>query len=421
MKYSKSLLFISTILLFTAFILINGCSKGFHSSKVDINTDHSIRVVAFDEQGKEDVNLTKLIEINQIKKDFSQIVYSVSINGLNNASTSYLEVRYNPSELSPTDVSFGSLMQSSNRGVLTCAPLNHSGVVPVAQVLIGKGQGISGSGELAKITFSNTPFQRTTSTYKQKDKVVQNITYTASTNTLEWDCFYRSDANTNLKVDFADFGVVGLNYNKDVSTDITISPSDCNNNGKVDFADFGSIGLAYGDTISLWMFWFSETSPVDYTVAKVDGKDIGNPDLTVTNNAYGFKHFSISTFNLQVDLAIHKYALIAPADSILSYYTFGEEVSLSGGGGAMNIPTNVQASDAAYNDKIVITWDKVYGATGYVIYRDTEEYALTIVADVNYYEDFSVPDTNIHTYWVKATNGVLTSEKSATDTGQRLP
>jgi outer membrane protein assembly factor BamB len=69
-------------------------------------------------------------------------------------------------------------------------------------------------------------------------------------------------------------------------------------------------------------------------------------------------------------------------------------------------PTNVQATDGRYENKIVLTWTKAEAATGYKIYRDgqTEAELIATVADVDTREDSSISDYDVHTYWLRSTN-----------------
>jgi hypothetical protein len=110
-------------------------------------------------------------------------------------------------------------------------------------------------------------------------------------------------------------------------------------------------------------------------------------------------------------------------------------------------PTNVQASDGAYTDKVVITWTQSTGATGYQVYRDgtalgwlgvvasyddTGAGAPTItpgssVASDGAYTDkvalslsgTSVSNGTTHTYKVRARNATGESADSGTNTGYR--
>lgn len=110
-------------------------------------------------------------------------------------------------------------------------------------------------------------------------------------------------------------------------------------------------------------------------------------------------------------------------------------------------PTNVAATDGVHTDKVVVTWTKSTGATGYKVYEGDN--LLDTLGDVNTYDDTAAPaptitpgsslatdgDSGLHvslslsgtstsngasrTYKVKALNGSGDSGDSNTDTGYR--
>lgn len=125
-------------------------------------------------------------------------------------------------------------------------------------------------------------------------------------------------------------------------------------------------------------------------------------------------------------------------------YSYGAEVNFLTKPAA---PTNCQATDGDHTDKVVITWIKSTGATGYQVYRD--DAPLGWLGDVNTYDDngadaptitpgtadasdglFSThvelnlagesgnPGT-VHTYKVRAKNATGESVDSGTNTGYR--
>lgn len=65
-------------------------------------------------------------------------------------------------------------------------------------------------------------------------------------------------------------------------------------------------------------------------------------------------------------------------------------------------PTNVQASDGTYCDRVRITWNAVNNATGYQVYRGTTYLGSTTSTS---YDDFGA-STSIETFKVRAYNGV---------------
>ena len=82
-------------------------------------------------------------------------------------------------------------------------------------------------------------------------------------------------------------------------------------------------------------------------------------------------------------------------------------------------PTNLQATDGEYNDKIRLTWTGSAGATGYKIYRDEQITPIDTVENVTSYDDTTVTDFDVHTYWVVAVNIAGDSGFSDPDTGYK--
>ncbi len=91
--------------------------------------------------------------------------------------------------------------------------------------------------------------------------------------------------------------------------------------------------------------------------------------------------------------------------------------------GKPSAPTNVQASDGTYMDKVQVTWTASSGATSYTVYRGS--YSYTFFASPlgstseTFYDDVTATPNKIYYYWVKASNTYGTSGFSASDTGSR--
>ncbi|HRY71530.1 MAG TPA: C1 family peptidase, partial [Phycisphaerae bacterium] len=88
-------------------------------------------------------------------------------------------------------------------------------------------------------------------------------------------------------------------------------------------------------------------------------------------------------------------------------------------------PTNVQATDGTYSDKVVVTWNLVSGAEGYDVWRNASDNSAGAVkifstsASRNYGDDKAVTTGTTYWYWVKAVtyDPVVTSEFSVPDSG----
>ena len=92
--------------------------------------------------------------------------------------------------------------------------------------------------------------------------------------------------------------------------------------------------------------------------------------------------------------------------------------------GVPSAPTGVSASDGTYSDRIQISWTASAGATGYEVWRNTNNVsgsATKIGQNLagSPYDDLTVPQAITNYYWVKATNASGTSAFSASDSGLR--
>lgn len=142
-----------------------------------------------------------------------------------------------------------------------------------------------------------------------------------------------------------------------------------------------------------------------------------------------------------------------PSGTTIYYRAFATNSEGTGYGSELNFltipaaPTNVSATDGDYTDKVVITWTKSTGATGYKVYEG--ENLLDTLGDVDTYDDTDAPAPTItpgsavasdgtsseyvelsldgasvsngasRTYKVIAFNATGDSDPSDTDTGYR--
>ena len=98
--------------------------------------------------------------------------------------------------------------------------------------------------------------------------------------------------------------------------------------------------------------------------------------------------------------------------SLVIKYGTGEEVAVPLTADQEEIPPveppeNVSASDGEFDDKVVVSWDEISGATHYQVYRSTEDNpeAASPVSDwitASDFEDSEVEEGQVYYYYVKA-------------------
>ncbi|OGN74482.1 MAG: hypothetical protein A2X25_06245 [Chloroflexi bacterium GWB2_49_20] len=90
----------------------------------------------------------------------------------------------------------------------------------------------------------------------------------------------------------------------------------------------------------------------------------------------------------------------------------------------LSTPTNLQASDGTYTDKVRVSWNSSSGATSYKVYRATSgtttKSLLGSPAGTAFADITATPGLT-YTYWVKACRGTLCSVYSTVNTGWRKP
>ena len=96
---------------------------------------------------------------------------------------------------------------------------------------------------------------------------------------------------------------------------------------------------------------------------------------------------------------------------------------VTGGGEVPAAPTGVDASDDEYGTKVGINWDTIRGATLYRVFRNTSDNSAGAselgTTARNYFFDDTAVGGQAYFYFVRAENGGLVSDMSASDAGSR--
>lgn len=315
-------------------MVLASCSGGSRTSVQEVSKQGA-SVVAFNDEGKADQVLTNQLRIEEKNLPNGRDI-TVRAEGVVDLRNSYVEFKYNPSEEHPVNIEMGSLMNSASAPCLQQGFLNHTGVVPVAQVIVGgyANAGVTGSGELFTVTLANGPADRSISAYNQPitDPIVQGGAFDKGTKTVKWTNVFRADCDAKGKVDFADFGIIGAQYNKVVATTPAVEVADADNKGKVDFADFGVVGAQYNKALDGWAFWYSAseftTPPTTAPAATIKASE--TTTFTTSIGTRGFKEFAVETKNL-TGYTSEGYLYVAPSDGTTNYPALGANIKLDDG------------------------------------------------------------------------------------------
>ena len=124
--------------------------------------------------------------------------------------------------------------------------------------------------------------------------------------------------------------------------------------------------------------------------------------------SFGGDYYGATVFEVYGDwFFISKYVDPEPAHG-----SWGSEVSLPAA------PTNVAATDGDHTDKVVVTWTKSTGATGYKVYEGGN--LLDTLGDVATYDDTAAPAPTITPGTASATDGSSTAYITLSISGESV-
>jgi hypothetical protein len=147
---------------------------------------------------------------------------------------------------------------------------------------------------------------------------------------------------------------------------------------------------------------------------------------SATATALGSWQTSTTYNDLSAGVGITYYYWVKAATDVNGSNSTAFSIFDTGWRGGIAIPTNVQASDGTYSDKVVITWSGTSG-NYFRVYRNTSNNSSTATALGSWqtsttYNDLSATVSITYYYWVKAASDVNGSNSSAfsiSDTGWR--
>jgi subtilisin-like proprotein convertase family protein len=163
-------------------------------------------------------------------------------------------------------------------------------------------------------------------------------------------------------------------------------------------------------TTKVEVSWTPVTGATGYQVFRGDSS---TPFVTLIGGSTS--SYSDTTADV---LIVYSYRVKSVYQSVVSVFSSADTGFRSP---VVSAPTNVAASDGAYTDKVVITWNPVAGATFYQVFRSG---TAAPIGTVNGYGNTTFNDTAAgygisYTYQVKAGNAGNASSVSAKDAGFR--
>ena len=228
------------------------------------------------------------------------------------------------------------------------------------------------------------------------------------TYTLSWHYRNLGDYDQNGTVGILDIMPIATHYGESYDmedVDCLLAVIDGSGNGIVDIADITPIVVNYG------------VKCAGYAIGGGDwtGVPINFVQEAPLNDAIGDGRLE---FTGELDVLLWDYYFVVPYDSERNSGIVSNTAELPR---KPEPPTNLQASDGTYTDRIEITWTASIGADSYLLYRATSEdgaYSLLASPSGTSYED-DPGDTNTYWYKAKAHNDIGDSDYSTADDGYK--
>ena len=201
---------------------------------------------------------------------------------------------------------------------------------------------------------------------------------------------------------------------KSVNSQYTSVYSECNSGWRSLIASPTNVHAADGVyTDKVTITWSSVANATGYQVWRNTSSDNGSALRLGVSTAPLFDDSSASPG------AVYYYWVRALNATRISVFSDGDS-----GYRALSPPTDVSASDGTFTEKIQVMWNAVSGATGYEVWRHTNDNsagASRLAAPLTMpYDDTGAEGGIVYYYWVKAKNVIAESGFSASDTGWRV-
>jgi len=251
------------LLLLTGLFLL-GCGSGgsvmtaIPSSGSGVTThDHpegagNFEGIVRSPDGGVDQSLAKQVALTT-RTEGNATVVSISVEDVKGLTTFLYELKYDPTYHNPVRVEFSDFMGSGDE-VITFSNSEEAGVVALASVMIHpeEAEGVSGSGEVAKVYFSSSPFGKNVSDVSKLEAVQDfALDTTGPAGTFTWSTsFFRGDGkNQDGFADIADIASVAEDFFKNTTDNPEVEVSDFNRDGTVDIADVARLAEAFFNSV----------------------------------------------------------------------------------------------------------------------------------------------------------------------------
>ncbi len=216
----------------------------------------------------EDTGLGSYSPALTVKDTGSSTVVTIEATEALDLSAVAFNLKYDSSRFSPEKVEMGSFLGSEDE-VLSFSLTNQADIVPVS-IVQANGLGAEpadGRGQLATITFRNTPFsgvRNASSTPSGASNTVDDLelVQNGGSDELTWTEKNAGDYNIDGVVSAQDLTPIGVSFGQQVATGANpaiLRIVDGSGDGTINVQDLTTIGVNFGHKITGYMLFTSET------------------------------------------------------------------------------------------------------------------------------------------------------------------
>lgn len=240
-----------------------------------------------------------------IVEETDSIVASIHVDDAQDLRAAYVELTYDPRFYSPRDVTADGMLAQPDQ-LISLSVTQLPGIVGYGEVLINpdESQGYNGSGLLASVEFTRSPF---TASRSAKDAPDDNLSRTTlefldATSTF-WYYYSTGDYDQNGETNIADLTPLGRHFGEIGPFDESSVQSviDYDSNEVINISDITGIGIGYGSTVSQYSFYESINHETDYPSTNAEIPKLDPIDNVPFGSHTGDKSLDRLSFNLNLD------------------------------------------------------------------------------------------------------------------------
>lgn len=308
---SKLLLSFELLLVLLLVVALFGCGgKGKQSSitTAGLNrqpvadqtfegiTHDGFELVPSGPNGKPDASQKGVLAFSVTPESGTTVVTISAVNATN-LKWALLTLKYDPGKMTPTKVDFGGFLSGD---VLKFSLLSRPGIVPVGicKVNYDKAAGVSGSGTLATVTFTNAPFSgksvssaprlgESGKDWENRNHVTDLSQPTQAQPGITWSEKLDADGNLSGEVGIDDLAPLALDYGLTTAANPQVTNVDYDANGEVGITDLQPLAYFYSDTITGYDLYYAlvpagDPAPVHSAMTRLTSTmpDIPRPGTT---------------------------------------------------------------------------------------------------------------------------------------------